>query len=63
MREREAGDGGGSSMTDEEGRGLKEMEAEGARRCDGKKNSAACAQEIFCPKKVVRKRRRGKNRW
>ena len=36
MRERERGDKGIRSRTDEEGRGTKEMEAEGAGRCDGR---------------------------
>ena len=48
---------------DEEGRGMKEMEVKGGESCDARFFfSVTCAQEIFCPKKVVRERR-GKNRW
>ena len=63
VRERGTIDRGRRSRTDEDGRGMKEMEVEGARRCDGRNFfPTSRVQEIFCPKKVVRERRRGKNR-
>ena len=50
---------GGRSRTDEEGRGMKEMEAEGAGRCDGRSLFPSLARKkCFIPRGGEREKKR-----